>query len=206
MLPKPKNAVRRHVDDDDEDVQAGPAVPGAAGPARQGVTFKLLSRDSKGRFETRQLQLPEDNQMAVRLAKAEETMKAEKQRLKERVLQIDQLAAEAEVWVPFVLPNYLSRSYSRHVSFSCVVRGSARTRDGLPRSRPPRQGEGEGERHRWWWISRSARQLCRKQCPPCQPWQLDVHRSSADARPAAEPGRCVLRGLRPGRVCRRSGK
>lgn len=86
MLPKPKNAVRAHPDDDDEEVQAP-----------RGVTFKLLSRDNKGRFETRQLQLPEDSQMAVRLAKAEEAMRAEKQRLKERVLQIDQLTAEAEV-------------------------------------------------------------------------------------------------------------
>lgn len=87
MLPKPKNAVRAHPDDEDEVESQQP----------RGVTFKLLSRDTKGRFETRQLQLPEDNQMAVRLAKAEEAMRAEKQRLKERVLQIDQLTAEQEV-------------------------------------------------------------------------------------------------------------
>jgi hypothetical protein len=35
--------------------------------------------------------------MAIRLAKAEEAMRAERQLLKERVLQIDQLTAEAEV-------------------------------------------------------------------------------------------------------------
>jgi hypothetical protein len=42
--------------------------------------------------------VPEDNKMAVRLVQAEEANRAEKQRLKERVLQIDQLSAEAEVW------------------------------------------------------------------------------------------------------------
>jgi hypothetical protein len=41
--------------------------------------------------------VPEDNKMAVRLVQAEEANRAEKQRLKERVLQIDQLSAEAEV-------------------------------------------------------------------------------------------------------------
>lgn len=35
--------------------------------------------------------------MAVRLAQADEAHRAERQRIKERVLQIDQLAAEAEV-------------------------------------------------------------------------------------------------------------
>jgi hypothetical protein len=42
--------------------------------------------------------VPENNKMAVRLVQAEEANRAEKQRLKERVLQIDQLSAEAEVW------------------------------------------------------------------------------------------------------------
>lgn len=91
VLPKPKN-YRVAVDDEEE----GPSS-GGGGPGGRGVTFKLLSRDAKGRFETRQLLVPEDNKMAVKLAKSEEAMRIEKQRLKERVLQIDQLTAEAEV-------------------------------------------------------------------------------------------------------------
>lgn len=100
VLPKPKNSFRSHPDDEDQYDQAmGPTMgpDSSSGAGGRGVTFKLLSRDAKGRFETRQLQVPQDNQMAVKLAKAEEAMRIEKQRLKERVLQIDQLTAEAEV-------------------------------------------------------------------------------------------------------------
>ncbi len=107
VLPKPKNYRTTLPDDDDQaedhshhnnssNNQSG-GGNGMGGAGGRGVTFKLLSRDAKGRFETRQLQVPEDNKMAVRLAKAEETLRIEKQRLKERVLQIDQLTAEAEV-------------------------------------------------------------------------------------------------------------
>lgn len=62
-----------------------------------GVIFKLLSRDSKGRFETRQLQVPEGNQMAIKLLKAEEEQRIERKILKEKVLQIQSLTAEVEV-------------------------------------------------------------------------------------------------------------
>jgi hypothetical protein len=44
--------------------------------------------------ETRQLLVPEEAPMAVKLVKSEAAMKLEKQRLKERVLQIESLAAE----------------------------------------------------------------------------------------------------------------
>ena len=99
VLPKPKNYRTTLLDDEDEDQGDGTTNTGNSGTGAggRGVTFKLLSRDAKGRFETRQLQVPEDNKMAVKLAKAEETQRIEKQRLKERVLQIDQLTAEAEV-------------------------------------------------------------------------------------------------------------
>eukprot|EP01035_Chromulina_nebulosa_P008583 gene8583-11636_t len=62
------------------------------------VTFKLLSRDAKGRIESRQLLVPQDSTMAVKLQKAEEEMRIEKQKLKERVLQIESMmgAADAE--------------------------------------------------------------------------------------------------------------
>lgn len=98
VLPKPKN-YRLPVDDDQPDDT--PTMGGLmGGPGGRGVTFKLLSRDAKGRFETRQLLVPEDNKMAVKLAKSEEALKIEKQKLKERVLQIDKLTAEAEVNFP----------------------------------------------------------------------------------------------------------
>ena len=61
------------------------------------MAFKLLSRDIKGRFETRQMLVPSNNKMAIKLIAAEEELKLEKQKLKEKVLQIEQLSAEAEV-------------------------------------------------------------------------------------------------------------
>ena len=100
VLPKPKNF--RLPTDDDDQLDDTPTLGsgmgmGMGGPGGRGVTFKLLSRDAKGRFETRQLLVPEDNKMAVTLAKSEEALRIEKQKLKERVLQIDKLTAEAEV-------------------------------------------------------------------------------------------------------------
>lgn len=96
VLPKPKN-YRLPADDDDQPDDTPTMGTGMGGPGGRGVTFKLLSRDAKGRFETRQLLVPEDNKMAVKLAKSEEALRIEKQKLKERVLQIDKLTAEAEV-------------------------------------------------------------------------------------------------------------
>jgi len=109
VLPKPKNAFRSSMstgegDEEDEEESGfnggGDGGPGGSGSGsgknRPAVVFKLLSRDTKGRFETRSLSVPQDNKMAVHLAKAEEAQRAEKQLLKARVLQINQLAAEAE--------------------------------------------------------------------------------------------------------------
>ena len=50
------------------------------------VAFKLLSRDTRGRVETRQLLVPEEAPMAVKLAKAEAAMRLEKQKLKVNLL------------------------------------------------------------------------------------------------------------------------
>lgn len=94
VLPKPKN-YEDQAEYSRNSNNSGDTGTGETGG--RGVMFKLLSRDAKGRFETRQLQVPENNKMAVKLVKAEETHRLEKQRLKERVLQIDQLTAEAEV-------------------------------------------------------------------------------------------------------------
>jgi hypothetical protein len=103
VLPKPKNIARTA----DDATLAGEATQQAQAqaqaPVSKGFTFKLLSRDARGRFETRQLELPEDNQMAAKLLKATEAQRAEKQLIKERTLQINQLHAEAEVSSYFIL-------------------------------------------------------------------------------------------------------
>ncbi len=90
MLPKPKNAFRPVLDEDrDEDGGQGGEEGGSSSAGK--VTFKLLSRDTKGRFETRQLLVPETNPMAVKLARAEEELRAEKAKLKEQILQLEAL-------------------------------------------------------------------------------------------------------------------
>ncbi len=81
---------------DDED-------DGGSEKPRSTMTFKLLSRDNKGRLEARQLLVPQDNPMAQKVMKAEEELRLEKQRLKERVLQINQLTADDEVFSSFSL-------------------------------------------------------------------------------------------------------
>mmetsp|Transcript_4127 Transcript_4127/g.5698 ORF Transcript_4127/g.5698 Transcript_4127/m.5698 type:complete len:222 (-) Transcript_4127:109-774(-) len=88
VLPKPKNTTS-------VSMFATGDTSSTSTPASS-VAFKLLSRDAKGRVEARQLLVPQTSTMAVKLQKAEEEMKIEKQRLKERVLQIESLVAEAE--------------------------------------------------------------------------------------------------------------
>ncbi len=56
------------------------------------MAFKLLSRDRRGRFETRTLLIPEEAAMAVNLVKTEAAQKVERQLIKERVLQSEYLA------------------------------------------------------------------------------------------------------------------
>lgn len=79
VLPKPKNVLRSFQEDDDEE------------EAPRGMAFKLLAKDGKGRIETRQLMVPEEAPMAIKLQKAEAAARAEKQRLKEKVLQMESL-------------------------------------------------------------------------------------------------------------------
>ena len=139
VLPKPKNSFRAQAiaeeggedgdnDDEDDDFDQQMNAMSGSGSGRgsrskaappKAITFKLLSRDSKGRFETRALQVPETNRMAVKLVKAEEAMRAERQLLKERVLQIEQLAAEAEVSADAVLPR---NQCFQHFNNDCTLR------------------------------------------------------------------------------------
>jgi hypothetical protein len=69
------------------------------------VAFRLLSRDTKGRVEARQLLVPDANPMAIKLAQAELTLKAEKQRLKQRILMIESMSADMEVSVIEIYEN-----------------------------------------------------------------------------------------------------
>lgn len=62
-------------------------------PVKGGVVFKMLSRDTKGRVETKQLLVPESNPIVIKLQKSEEMMRLEKQKIKEKVLQLEWLHA-----------------------------------------------------------------------------------------------------------------
>lgn len=86
VLPKPKNVFSRFSETDDDDAE----IP------QRGVTFKLLSRDNKGKIETRQLLIPEENQIALRLAKAEASRIEARLRLKQQVLNLDSKLEDEE--------------------------------------------------------------------------------------------------------------
>jgi len=55
---------------------------------RKTKTFKLLSRDTKGRIEARDLLVPTESTMVLKLMKSEESEREERQRLKESVLKV----------------------------------------------------------------------------------------------------------------------
>lgn len=99
VLPKPKNLYQTTTMDEDENSEENEGGEGYEGGDKEKgkkIAFKLLSRDNKGRFETRQLMVPKETEMATKLMKAEEELRLEKQKLKERVLQIDKLTNEQE--------------------------------------------------------------------------------------------------------------
>jgi hypothetical protein len=50
------------------------------------MTFRLLGRDTKGRVETRQLLVPSENKIAVKLMQKGEQQRLEKELLKEKTL------------------------------------------------------------------------------------------------------------------------
>jgi hypothetical protein len=98
VMPKPKNRIlyvpptrslKRESDDEDESDDEG-AVPSTSGISHKktatSVPFKLLSRDKRGRLEARELYVPQDNAMVIKMQKTEEIIRLEKQRLKEKVL------------------------------------------------------------------------------------------------------------------------
>ena len=62
----------------------------SSGPPK--MSFRLLGRDSKGRVETRQLMVPTENKIAVKLKQKGEKERLEKELLKEKTLLCDTLA------------------------------------------------------------------------------------------------------------------
>jgi regulator of nonsense transcripts 2 len=100
VLPKPKNAMQFAGADDDEDEDDDNHSGKKVAKAPPVVSFKLLSRDTKGRLETRQFAVSKDSEMVVRLEKAGEQQKIERQRLKETVLRYENASAGAAPAVP----------------------------------------------------------------------------------------------------------
>jgi regulator of nonsense transcripts 2 len=86
VLPKPKNVFASYSGDDYDGENTEVST--------KAVPFKMLSRDGRGKVEARQLLIPEDSQMALRLAKAEALKREEKMRLKQRILQLDSQAED----------------------------------------------------------------------------------------------------------------
>lgn len=64
---------------------------------KKAIPFTLLSRDTRGRFEARQLLVPKENTIAVKLSLAEEAQRREKEILKQRVLELESLNADNDV-------------------------------------------------------------------------------------------------------------
>lgn len=62
---------------------------GSGNSDRPKMTFRLLGRDTKGRVETRQLLVPTENKIAVKLMQKGEKQRLEKEFLKEKTLMYE---------------------------------------------------------------------------------------------------------------------
>jgi hypothetical protein len=71
--------------------------PGEQPENSSGKIFKVLSRDVKGRVETRQLLLSQDKSLALRFQKAEEASRVEKKLMKEKVLRLESMNYDEDV-------------------------------------------------------------------------------------------------------------
>lgn len=97
VIPRPKNLVniKQFVNNSDSDSDgSGSSDDGSDGgyrrkaaPKVKHVPFKLLSRDSRGKVESRALFVPESSTMVTKLQKQESLIKQEKQKMKEMTLQ-----------------------------------------------------------------------------------------------------------------------
>ena len=92
VIPKAKNTFAPLLDEDDDYEDDDDEEESR----RKTVSFKLLSRDTKGRVEARQLLVPEESPMALKLLASEEQEREERERLRARVLQYDALSEEEE--------------------------------------------------------------------------------------------------------------
>jgi hypothetical protein len=75
VLPKPKNIIISEDSNDQEEPNNSTKM-----------TFRLLGRDTKGRVETRQLLVPTENKIAMKLLQKSEKDRLEKELLKEKTL------------------------------------------------------------------------------------------------------------------------
>lgn len=69
-------------------VQASAGAP--SNPFGRGVVFKMLSRDQKGKVEARVFTVPEEAAMVQKLAQARGEAQAEKERLKQQTLALQE--------------------------------------------------------------------------------------------------------------------
>lgn len=99
VIPKPKNLSSLHEDGDnsgdDSDEEPKPKV-----------VLKLLSRDSKGRVEARQLAIPTNSQIVMKIQENEVKIQEENRKLKEKVLKMSQSLTIADDVVDTSNPNY----------------------------------------------------------------------------------------------------
>lgn len=105
VLPKPKNLLRPMPIQPAKDVTAD-AISSSSDAPTGGKVFKVLARDAKGRVETRQMLVPEDNTMVIKLQQSEEAIRLERQLIKERVLQYEAMTIEEEERVCYC-PSHL---------------------------------------------------------------------------------------------------
>lgn len=105
ILPKPKNLVPTRGDNnsDSDDGSDDEALPKSKVEEKR-IPFKLLSRDAKGRFETRQLMVPGSSSIAVKASHQEVSQKIEREKVKEKVLLLSLSATEPlepSAYMPF---------------------------------------------------------------------------------------------------------
>lgn len=96
VLPKPKNTFAPLLDDGDDISDDDEEDDDIDGQVRT-VSFKLLSRDNRGRIETRQLLVPEESTMAIKLQKSEQQEREQRQQLKARVLELHRNDDKGEI-------------------------------------------------------------------------------------------------------------
>ena len=99
VIPKAKNLSSLHEDNEDSDSDSDDEP-------KPKVVLKLLSRDSKGRVESRQLAIPTNSQLVVKIQENEVKIQEENRKLKEKVLMMSQSMTIAADVADTFDPNY----------------------------------------------------------------------------------------------------